>query len=78
MIAKRLPIKALLSKTSTLPFIRVAALRYLSDTPKFGDFTQKIDEASLKPPTLEDNEIKLDSKCCTTIYAACWYRVLCV
>ncbi len=30
--------------------------------PKFGDFTQKIDEASLKAPIISDNEIKFDSK----------------
>ena len=30
--------------------------------PKFGDFTQKIDEASLKAPIISENEIKFDSK----------------
>ena len=56
-------------------FIRCAATvssRYFSSatskkeedaaTPRFADFTQKIDEATLRPPTIEDNEIKLDSK----------------
>ena len=30
--------------------------------PKFGDFTQKIDEAALKAPIISENEIKFDSK----------------
>jgi len=33
-----------------------------SSQPKFGDFTQKIDEASLKAPIVTENEIKFDSK----------------
>jgi hypothetical protein len=33
-----------------------------SSQSKFGDFTQKIDEASLKAPIVTENEIKFDSK----------------
>jgi hypothetical protein len=30
--------------------------------PKFGDFTQKIDEEAMKAPIISENEIKFDSK----------------
>ena len=33
-----------------------------NDTQKFGDFTQKVDDAVYNAPTIEENEIKIDSK----------------
>jgi len=31
---------------------------FSSNVPRFGDFTKRIEEASLKQPILEDNELR--------------------
>ncbi len=56
--------KSLLIKVMRVNSMSQRAFSSSSETtpPKFGDFTQKIDEAALKAPIISENEIKFDSK----------------
>jgi hypothetical protein len=54
--------KSLLRKRGGIT-IRFFSTDDSSSPSKFGDFTQKIDEATLKAPIVSENEIKFDSKC---------------
>jgi hypothetical protein len=73
MITSKMLSKLLLRGLPSSQTLLRPSLRMFSSAadPKFGDFTQKIDEASLRPPKIEENEVKLDSKQTRALFNSC-------